>query len=86
MFFGLTAPNDTIAVKPFDLFKKELEIKASYINPYTQQRAVDMIDSKKIDVKSMIYKVAGLDELPGILADKELRSKGKFVINPNMTR
>lgn len=83
MFFGLTAPNDTIDIKPFEIFKKEIEIKASYINPHTQQRAIEMIDSKRIDVKSMIYKVAGLDELPDILADNELRRKGKFIINSN---
>lgn len=83
MFFGLTAPDDTLDIKPFEIFKKEIEVKASYINPYTQQRAVEMIDSKRIDVKSMIYRTESLDELPNILADKELRSKGKFVINPN---
>ena len=83
MFFGLTAPDDTIDIKPFEIFKKEIEIKASYINPYTQQRAIEMIDSKRIDVKSMIYKVASLEELPGILGNKELRGKGKFIINPN---
>ena len=83
MFFGLTAPNDIINIKPFEIFKKELEIKASYINPYTQQRAIDMIDSGKIDVKSMIYKIADLDELPQILSDKALRRKGKFIIAPN---
>lgn len=84
MFFGLTAPDDTIDIKPFEIFKKEIEIKASYINPYTQQRAIEMIDSKRIDVKSMIYKVVPLKDLPGILADKELRSKGKFIINPGV--
>lgn len=84
MFFGLTAPDDTIAVKPFEIFKKELEIKASYINPYTQQRAIEMIDSGRIDVKSMIYKIAKIEELPEILGDGKLRSKGKFIINPNI--
>ena len=83
MFFGLTAPDDTISVKPFEIFKKEIEIKASYINPYTQQRAVEMIGEKRIDVKSMIYEVADLKRLPEILADKELRRKGKFIIAPN---
>lgn len=83
MFFGLTAPDDTIDIKPFEIFKKELEIKASYINPYTQQRAIEMIDSGRIDVKSMIYKVAKIEELPEILGDRKLRSKGKFIINPN---
>lgn len=83
MFFGLTAPDDTIDIKPFEIFKKELEIKASYINPYTQQRAIEMIDSGRIDVKSMIYKIAKIEELPEILGDTKLRSKGKFIINPN---
>lgn len=82
MVFGLTAPDDTISVKPFEIFKKEIEIKASYINPYTQGRAVEMIDSKRIDVKSMIN-VAPLDKLPEILSDKNLRRQGKFVITPN---
>ena len=83
MFFGLTAPNDTISIKPFEIFKKEIEIKASYINPYTQQRAIEMIDEKRIDVKSMVYKIADIEELPKILSDKDLRRKGKFIINPN---
>lgn len=82
MLFGLTAPKDAISIKPFDIFKKELEIKASYINPYTQQRAVDAINQGRIDVKSMIYASANLEELPEILADKALRSKGKFIIKP----
>ena len=82
MLFGLTAPNDTISVKPFSLFKKETEVKTSFINPYTQRRAVDLIDSGKIDVSSMVYSVASLDELPGILSDKSALAKGKYIITP----
>ena len=83
MFFGLAAPDDEIRVKPFEIFRKEIEIKASYINPYTQGRAVEMICDGRIDVSSMVYKVAPLDELSTILADKALRRKGKFIIAPN---
>lgn len=83
MFFGLTAPDGTIKIKPFEIFKKELEIKASYINPYTQQRAIELIDSKRIDVKSMVCETASLSRLPEILADLLLRKKGKFIITPN---
>ena len=84
MFFGLTAPNDTVSIKPFEIFKKEIEIKASYINPYTQQRAIEMIDSNRIDISTPVYKTVSLDELPAILADKDLRRRGKFIINPNI--
>lgn len=83
MFFGLTAPDDAIKIKPFEIFKKELEIKASYINPYTQQRAIELIDSKRIDVKSMVCETAALIRLPEILSNPVLRKKGKFIIMPN---
>ena len=82
MLFGLTAPADQMTVKPFEIFKKEITLKASFINPYTQKRALDLIDSGKIDVSSMVYACEPLDKLPGILSDGALRAKGKFIITP----
>lgn len=82
MMFGLTKPDDTIAVKPFEVFRKEIELKASYINPYTQKRALELIDSGRLDVSSMVYAVAGLEELADILAKPELRANGKYIISP----
>ena len=69
MMFGLTKPGDEITVKPFGLFKREVVLKASYINPYTQKRAVSLISSGKVDVSSMIYETIPLEQLPGLLAD-----------------
>lgn len=83
MLFGLTAPDDEISVKPFEIFKKEIEIKASFINPYTQQRAAQLIDLKRLDVTPMV-KYASLDDLCEILSDGKLRRSGKFIIRPNM--
>lgn len=80
MLFGLTAPEDEVAVKPFALFKKEITLKTSYINPYTFSRALDLISSGKIDVSSMIYAKCPLEELPEILADTKKRTAGKYVI------
>lgn len=82
MMFGLTKPDETIAVKPFEIFKKELELKASYINPYTQKRALDLIDSGRLDVSSMVYEVRGLDKLGEILGSPKLRANGKYIISP----
>ena len=82
MMFGLTKPDETISVKPFEIFRKELVLKAPYINPYTQKRALDLIDSGRLDVSSMVYEVADLDELADILSNPELRAKGKYIISP----
>ena len=82
MLFGLTAPADEMIIKPFEIFKKEITLKASFINPYTQKRALNLIDGGKIDVSSMAYACESLDKLPGILEDGALRAKGKFIITP----
>ena len=82
MMFGLTAPDDLISIKPFEIFQKEIVLKASFINPYTQKRALELIDSGKIDVSSIVYSCEPLENLPQILADGALRAKGKFIIKP----
>ena len=82
MMFGLTKPDDTVSIRPFEIFEKELELKASYINPYTQRRALDLIDSGRLDVSSMIYGVCGLEELADILGSSRLRANGKYMIAP----
>lgn len=82
MMFGLTKPDDTIAAKPFQIFQKEIELKSSFINPYTQKRALDLIDSGRLDVSSMVYAVESLENLADILSSPELRAKGKYIISP----
>lgn len=82
MMFGLTKPDETVTVKPFEVFQKELVITSSFINPYTQRRALALIDSGRLDVSSMVCKVAPLEELGAILSDPSLRAQGKYLISP----
>ncbi len=82
MLFGLTKPDAEVPVKPFTLFEKEVVLKASYINPYTMPRAVELINSGRIDVHSMVQPVQPLEQLGSILSDAQLRTGGKFIISP----
>lgn len=84
MMFGLTAPDEKICIKPFEIFKKEIVLKTSFINPYTQKRALELIDNGKIDVSSMVYGIEPLERLPEILSNASLRANGKFIINPQI--
>ena len=81
MMFGLTKPGDTIPVKPFDLFRRELTIKASYINPYPMGRAVDLINAGRLDVHSMVAQAIPLSGLRDVLADPALRARGKYIVS-----
>ncbi len=80
MFFGLSKPDEEIRVKPFELFKKEIVLKSSFINPYTMQRALELIASGRVDVSSMIYAVKPVEELSGILGDGATFAQGKYII------
>ncbi len=82
MMFGLTRPDAEIAVKPFQIFQKELTFKASYINPHTQQRALELIDSGRLDVESMVCRTIGLEELEEILGNPKMRAEGKYIVSP----
>lgn len=82
MLFGLTAPDDVMSIRPFTLFKKEITLRASFINPYTQGRALALIDGKKVDVTSVVFATEPLSRLPEILEDGALRAKGKIIIHP----
>lgn len=82
MMFGLTKPDETISIKPFRVFEKELTIRASYINPHTQKRALELIDSGRLDVESMVCEVCSLERLEEVLKDPVQRAKGKYIISP----
>lgn len=82
MLFGLASPEDTITIKPYDLFRKEVDVKASYINPYTIDRAVELIDSRRIDVGFMQCEPLPLERLVDAVSDLELRKQGKLIIDP----
>lgn len=82
MMFGLTPPDCEIPVKPFEVFKKEIRITSSFINPYTMGRAVELLEGGRVDLKSLIATTLPLDSIVEALTNEELRRKGKIVILP----
>lgn len=80
MLFGLGGPDDVIKIKPFDVFRKELKIMASYINPLTQGRAADLLNSGKLNLDKLVGAVIPLEGLAEAL---ESPSKvGKVIVRP----
>lgn len=80
MFFGLVGPDAEIKVKPDMIFKKELHVTSSFINPYTFTRAVELISRGRLNFDGIITNVVALEELPEVLRNPEYRRKGKVVV------
>lgn len=83
VLFAVTALDATISLKTYNLFQREITIKGSFCSPYDMGRAVELINAHAIDVTTMLAGFEPLEKLPEILASRELRAKGKYVILPN---
>ena len=82
MLFGLTDPKAKIDLLPFELFRREVTIKASFINPYTQGRAVSLLSEGKINVLSLISAEIKLDDISSLFSKQQYKGRGKMVIMP----
>ena len=82
MIFGLAGPDDVLDIKPFELFAKEITIKSSYINPYTIGRAVNLLNSGRLDVSDLIGTRIPLAEADKVFTDRSYFKSGKVVVLP----
>ena len=79
---GLTPEKSFVDFNPFQLVIKELRIQGSFLNPLTQRRAANLIDSKKLKLDPLISRVLTLDEVPEILNKPPADGDIKYIIKP----
>lgn len=80
MYFGLCGPDANFPLKPDVLFKKELTVTSSFINPYTFQRALSVLESGRLELSSLITNVVPLDDIVDVFTNDEYRRAGKVMI------
>lgn len=80
MYFGLAGPDDHFPLRPDLVFKKELTITSSFINPYTFERAIRVLESGRLTFDGIITNVVPLDDITNVFTDAEYRRTGKVMI------
>lgn len=63
LIFGFAPEGEKATISPFEILSKELTIMGSWINPYTSYRALEILSSGKIDVKTLISIRLPLDKI-----------------------
>lgn len=63
MLFSVPQVDAKYNLNMFDIFKKELTIRGSFVNPDTHQRAVEMLNSGKLNMKPIVTHSFNLNEL-----------------------
>jgi 2-desacetyl-2-hydroxyethyl bacteriochlorophyllide A dehydrogenase len=74
LVFGVCAPDATIEVRPFDIYRRDIEIIGSFAIRRTYDRAFKLMENGVVDVKALISEALPVEELPRGL---ELMKTGK---------
>lgn len=86
VLFGLTAPNTEIRIKPLEqVFRKELTITSSFVNPLVTERVIDLLASGRLNLDEVITDLIPLEDSVKIFTDDTYRTHGKILVMPNGT-
>ena len=80
LLFSVPKVDATFDLPLFDVYKKELTIKGSFVNPDTLARAVALINSGKVDFDPIITHRFTLDQLPEAIAMQMSDASIKVVV------
>ncbi len=86
LLFAVAPEKLEVPISPFEIYRKELRIQGSYVNPYTFSRGLSMLASGKVNVKPLVERDVALDELPEILSSGRSSGGAKLMVRPNLRR
>ncbi|MBS7610628.1 zinc-dependent alcohol dehydrogenase family protein [Candidatus Bathyarchaeota archaeon] len=81
LVFGVASENDAWPIKPYDIYKHELTIIGSFINPYEMDSALNLLASGAVDVKPLISHIISLNDLEKALK-REIPNTIKILVKP----
>ncbi len=82
VLFSVPKVDATFELPLFDVYKKELTVKGSFVNPDTHQRAVDLLNAGKLDFSSIITHRFPLDKMADAIAMQMSDQSIKVVVCP----
>jgi threonine dehydrogenase-like Zn-dependent dehydrogenase len=83
LFFGVAPPGAEVRIKPFDVYHRDWEIVGSMAINGTFGRARDLIASGRVEVRPLLTRVAGLDDVATILTTPKAPAELKVMVAPN---
>ena len=84
LIFSVPSVGTSVGLPLMDVFKKELKITGSIINPDTNQRAADLIDSGRIEIKKLITHTFDIDHLEDAIKCQMGSESIKVIVKPGL--
>ena len=79
---GVLPKGERVAIEPFDLLFREIQMHFAFINPFTQARAAALIASGAVAVAPLISRVVPLAEAPEAIANPARPGDVKVLVKP----
>lgn len=83
VILGVLPKGEKVQIEPFDLLFREIQLLHSFINPFTQSRAIAMLRAGRVDVAPLISRRISLDEAPKAIASAALPGEVKVLVIPD---
>lgn len=83
LLFSVPGVDSTVELPLFDVYKKELHITGSMINPDTHQRAVNLINAKRIHLEPLITHIYESDNLEEAILKQMDQDSIKVIVTPS---
>ncbi len=79
---GVLAGGQQVPIEPFDLLFREIQLHFSFVNPFTHERAAQLIANDTIKVESLISRKISLQETPAAIAAPALKGEVRAIVIP----
>lgn len=82
LLFSVPKPDSTIELPLFDVYKKELKISGSFINPDTHQQAVELLNSGLVNMQALFTHRYPLAKLATAIETQSMPAAVKVLVKP----
>ena len=80
---GVLPKGHKVQIEPFDLLFREIQLLHSFINPFTQSRAIRMLQLGQVQVGSLISRRIDLNEAASAIAEPARPGEVKVLVLPS---
>jgi 2-desacetyl-2-hydroxyethyl bacteriochlorophyllide A dehydrogenase len=71
LLFGVAPKGAKVPLEPYELYRKELRLVASNINPFTMEKAIALLAAGTVKVDGIVTHAVGLGDLPKLLLGRQ---------------
>lgn len=82
VILGVLPQGEKVAIEPFDLLVREVQLRFSYINPFTHARAAALIADGRIAIEPLISREIPLAEAADAIASPARAGEVRVIVRP----